>query len=220
MRQPKLLDLFCGAGGAGAGYARCGFEVIGVDLKPQPRYPFAFVQGDALAYLAEHGSEFDAIHASPPCQRFSAMTKRWRGKSTAHLDLIGPVRTILERLGKPFIIENVEGARDMLRNPVTLCGSMFDLDCPPGYYLRRHRLFECHGFHVGDLPHCEHAGQAISICGHGGGRSKRDGLSFLKCADWGKVMEIDWMTQAELAQAIPPAYTHWLGQEMLAAIPE
>jgi DNA (cytosine-5)-methyltransferase 1 len=212
MRKPRLLDLYCGAGGAAFGYARAGFEVVGVDLVPQKRFPFEFHQANALSYLASHAEEFDAFHASPPCQRFSTMTARWRGRSSSHKDWIGETRDALVKTGKPFVIENVEGAP--LHNPVVLCGSMFELPVPEGRYLRRHRLFEA-SFPTSPLPVCAHTGRAITICGHGGGTSTRDGLTFLKCKDWGVVMEIDWMTQAELAQAIPPAYTHWIGQEML-----
>src|SRR5690606_26563980 len=120
----RILDLFCGQGGAAVGYHMAGFEVIGVDIDPQPRYPFEFHQGDALEYLAKHGGEFDAIHASPPCQAYSrATTSGTRGN---HPRMIAPLRSALGILGKPYVSENVEGAP--LISPVRLCGSMFDLE--------------------------------------------------------------------------------------------
>ena len=122
---PRLLDLFCGAGGAGMGYHRAGFEVVGVDIKPQPRYPFEFHQADALTFVAEYGDRFDAVHASPPCQRFSDLAKR-NGNADEWPDLIEPLRPILRMIGRPYVIENVEGAP--LRDPAMLCGR-----CSPTY---------------------------------------------------------------------------------------
>src|SRR3990167_9378197 len=102
----RLLDLFCGAGGAGMGYHRACFEVVGVDNRPMPRYPFEFHQADALEYLVAHGHEFDVIHASPPCQRYSVMTKgMWKDRLEHHPDLIAPTRVLLIRSGKPYVIE-------------------------------------------------------------------------------------------------------------------
>jgi DNA (cytosine-5)-methyltransferase 1 len=142
--KPRLLDLFCGAGGCSVGYARAGFEVVGVDIVPQPRYPFAFVQADALEYLHELCSlgssrfgveiQFDAIHASPPCQAHSAVTP----DKSVHENLIPETRELLEATGLPYVIENVEGAKAELHDPAMLCGSMFD----PILDVRRHRLFE------------------------------------------------------------------------------
>lgn len=117
----RLLDLFCGAGGAGEGYRRAGFEVVGVDIKPQPKNPHRFIQGDALEYLAEHGGEYDAIHASPPCQAHCDLKHMWNAKDNP--DLIGPTRELLQKIGRPYIIENVEGAP--LISPIILCGTMF-----------------------------------------------------------------------------------------------
>jgi DNA (cytosine-5)-methyltransferase 1 len=208
--MPTLLDLFSGAGGAGMGYHRAGWEVVGVDLHPQPRYPFMFVQSDAVTALVSllHGgsvggytlSDFDAIHASPPCQRNSTMTKGlWKDRLKDHPDLITPIRPLLKRTGKPYIIENVPGAP--LHNPVILCGSMF------GLKVRKHRLFEC-SFPV-MTPPCNHKaqGRVVAVYGHSGGSSKRDGLTFGGVTTWRDAMQIDWMTGAELAEAIPPAYT-------------
>jgi site-specific DNA-cytosine methylase len=130
--KPRLLDLFCGAGGAGMGYHRAGFEVVGVDIAPQPHYPFEFHQGDALEYLAAHGHEFDAIHASPPCQRYSSIQRITKNKHKWP-DLVDPVRQLLIKSGKPYVIENVQGAP--LRVDAFMCGSMFGLG------MIRHRIF-------------------------------------------------------------------------------
>jgi site-specific DNA-cytosine methylase len=141
MVKPRLLDLFCGAGGAAMGYSRAGFEVVGVDIEPQPNYPFEFVQGDALEVLWGHGywgvpADFDAIHASPPCQHYANVT-RWRGDQADHPDLIAPVRDLLEQTGLPYVIENVRTAE--LRSCFLLCGSHFLLP------IRRHRYFVVEG---------------------------------------------------------------------------
>ena len=214
MSKPKLLDLFCKAGGAGAGYALAGFDVVGVDIAPQSRYPFEFHQGDALAYLAEHGDDFDAIHASPPCQRFSSMTKRW-ARSGEHPDLVGPVRELAQATGLPYVIENVSGAP--LEDPITLCGSSFVLGAVVDgevRQLRRHRLFESNL--PLDAPECSHRGRTIGVYGKPGGSSRRDGIRFGGVASWREAMGIDWMTADELREAIPPAYTEHIGTQLLA----
>jgi DNA (cytosine-5)-methyltransferase 1 len=219
MRQPRLLDLFCCAGGAGMGYHRAGFDVVGVDVEPQPRYPFTFVQGDALAYLAAHGQAFDAIHASPPCQgnlHGLNAVNRSLGRTVAHPDLIGATRELLRVSGKPYVIENVVGAR--LLAPVQYCGSSFGLP------IRRHRRFESNVLLL--APGCEHDrhrerrywtsamkdGQrqraaVVQVYGNGGERHL-----------WGPALGIDWMVPDELTQAIPPAYTEHIGRQLLAAI--
>ncbi len=133
-RKPRLLDLFCCAGGAGTGYSLAGFDVLGVDIKPQPNYPFPFIQTDALNLDSKFVLTFDAIHASPPCQSYSDLAKR-NGNADAWPRLIEPVRDLLVESGLPYIIENVEGAP--LRNPIVLCGTMFK-----GLRVLRHRLFE------------------------------------------------------------------------------
>lgn len=229
--MPRLLDLFCCAGGAGMGYHRAGFEVVGVDIKPQPHYPFEFHQADALEYLREHGHEFDAIHASPPCQRYSAMTNgRWQDRIENHPDLIEPVRKLLKIFGKPYIIENVPGAP--LINPVLLCGTMFGLQTKHGSQLRRHRYFETN-FPVGLTPACQHnkasvigvygGGQnpnrkripaTVGVYGHAGGTSERDGLIQFGTQDRRDAMGIDWMVGKELSESIPPAYTEWIGKQI------
>lgn len=213
----RILDLFCCAGGAGMGYSRAGFEVVGVDLAPQPRYPFAFIQADALSLDMRFIRSFDAIHASPPCQRFSDLAKRNRN-ADAWPDLVEPIRRLLTASGLPYIIENVEGAP--LIDPVMLCGTMF-----PGLRVIRHRLFEsnihltapAHGKHPLVFTHDKrkaHFGKLdewtspVQVTG-GGNCSKA------AAAD---AMGIDWMTKNELNEAIPPAFTEHLGRQLLAHI--
>lgn len=209
-----LLDTFCRAGGAGMGYHQAGFEVVGVDIEPQPNYPFEFIQGDAIEFIAKHGHEFDAIHASPPCQKFSTMTNGlWKDRTEQHPDLIAPTRKELIDTGKPFIIENVSGARSELINPIMLCGTMFGLQNENGNQLRRHRYFE--GLFI-FTPTCRHNNmQSVGVYGHSGGSSRRDGLTMFSVEDWKEVMQIDWMTGAELAEAIPPAYTKFIGEHLM-----
>jgi len=233
------------------GYSRAGFtEIVGVDIKPQPRYPFTFVQGDALAYVAEHGREFDAIHASPPCQAFTALKTMWNTKP--HSDLVEPTRALLKATGLPFVIENVEGAP--LLRPIMLCGTMFKLGVRNAE-LRRHRLFESN-IEWDMVPPCAHYERGV-MCGvyggHGrdrrrikpvtvgvygdgngrdyrkypatvgvyggaGGQSVRDGTQQFTTAERAEAMGIDWMTGDELSQAIPPAYTEFIGKQLLAAL--
>jgi DNA (cytosine-5)-methyltransferase 1 len=216
--MPKLLDLFCGAGGAAVGYHRAGFdEIVGVDINPQPRYPFEFVQADALEYVAEHGHEFDVIHASPPCQAFSIMTKT-QGRGGDHPDLISPTRTLLTSTNKPYVIENVPMAP--LCNPIMLCGTMFRLQTSQGNQLRRHRLFELSFPDLLLTPVCSH-NTLSSIGVHGGGQhpsrrhSLRGGRGRFGIEARREVMGIDWMTGAELNESIPPAYTEYIGKELL-----
>lgn len=205
--RPRLLDLFCGAGGAAMGYHRAGFDVIGVDINPQPNYPFEFVQGDALDPV--NWGRAAAIHASPPCQRYSTITAR-HGRQDEHPDLIPRTRFLLEATGVPYVIENVEGAP--LHHPVRLCGSMF------GLQVRRHRLFEAN-VSLTQLE-CDHRSQGpvVGVYGNTGGSSKRDGVTFGKVEDWKRAMDIDWMKAVELAQSIPPAYTDFIGRQLFEAI--
>jgi DNA (cytosine-5)-methyltransferase 1 len=210
MRRPKILDLFCGAGGAGMGYHRAGFDVTGVDINPQPRYPFAFHRADALAYLAEHGHEYDAIHASPPCQRFT-MAQNAAKNADAHPDLVTPVRSLLEASGRPWVMENVVGAP--MNTTIMLCGLSFGLN------VKRHRLFESNVLLFG-LPCPSHDQDYYVIFGHEV-RSRRTGFAAgrkNKIAEGRKAMGIDWMTRGELSEAIPPAYTEFIGRQLLAAI--
>lgn len=205
--RPRLLDLFCGAGGCSVGYARAGFEVVGVDLAAQPNYPFEFHRADALTYPLDG---FDAVHASPPCQAYSAL--RTVHRDVEYPDLVAATRARLIAAGVPYVIENVPGSP--LAAVVVLCGSMFGLGAA-GRQLRRHRLFETSVL-VMQLA-CQHEGQAIGV--YGGGPTAPDsalrggyqGLMAEKRA----AMGIDWpMTRRELNQAIPPAYTEFLGAQL------
>lgn len=221
MSRPILLDLFCGAGGAAMGYHRAGFDVVGVDIKPQPHFPFEFIQADweeplgILPGLWERQGRPYAIHASPPCQAYSTMTKKW-GRSAEHPDLVEPVREHLEMIGAPFVLENVVGSP--LVDPVMLCGTMFGL-VGSDWHLRRHRIFEPHGFDLWPPASCAHRpGYAMAVYGHPGGSSKRDPKArFGSFAEWQRAMGIDWMTAAELAEAIPPVYTEHIGAELIRA---
>lgn len=209
MSRPKLLDLFCGAGGAAMGYHRAGFEVTGVDINPQPNYPFTFHQGDALEYLAAHSHEYGVGHASPPCQRYTAMAACRPGLADTYPDLVGPTRELFEQTGLPYIIENVVGAP--VRADVTLCGHMF------GLALYRHRIFESNVplAQPDHVPHTLPASKAghwrpgtiMSVSGH------MSPIALARAA-----MGIDWTNRHELAESIPPAYTEELGRQMLAHI--
>jgi len=190
------------------GYHRAGFgEIVGVDHLPQPRYPFEFVQADALEFLAEHGREFDVIHASPPCQRYSQATPN--GYKEGHPNLIRPTRQILSAIGKSYVIENVTGARRHLKTPVMLCGSMFGLS------IFRHRWFEIWPCALLLTPPCQHDFTPVYVTGSTG----RSGCGFPRkdatIAAKRQAMDIDWMVTSEIDQAIPPAYTKWIGQQLL-----
>lgn len=205
----RLLDLFCGAGGAAMGYHLAGFdEIVGVDIRPQPRYPFQFVLGDALEYVAVHGHEFDAIHCSPPCQRYSKARKL---QGNNHPDLIAPVRELLKATGRPYVIENVRGA-PLAPDAVMLVGSVF------GLRTMRPRLFECSfdvPFLLAPPANAKHAkmgrqpkdGEYVHVVGH------VSDVPYCR-----KAMGIDWMTQGELSQSIPPAYTQWIGERLLESL--
>lgn len=199
------------------GYHRAGFEVVGIDINPQPRYPFEFHQADALEFVAQHGHRFDVIHASPPCQAYSVTASLSNGN---HPELVEETRTALLATGKPYVIENVPGAP--LVNPLMLCGSMF-----PGLRVIRHRLFETLPVVWWAPAPCQHVGKTAPMFwgdllanGHrGGSQLKRfryitvAGHNFIN-ADAEQAMQIDWMLNRELAQAIPPAYTEWLGNQI------
>jgi len=226
----RLLDLFCGAGGAAMGYHRAGFEVVGVDINPQPRYPFEFHQADAMSIL--RGMEgwpsfngemwrpgyFDAVHASPPCQAYSAANNIHQ--RTDHPDLIDATRDLLLATGLPYVIENVPGAP--LRNPYLLCGLAFGLN------VKRHRLFETPIAML--TPPCPpHTGDWLLVFGHTvlerckqSGRTANNGPILRRKhvgTDRGReAMGIEWMNRDELSQAIPPAYTEFIGEQLMAAL--
>jgi DNA (cytosine-5)-methyltransferase 1 len=198
MTKPLLYDVFCGAGGATKGYQRAGFRVIGIDNKPQKHYcGDGFILMDAIEFLSRYlAGEFPraaAFAASPPCQRYSAITKQ-HGKSVvnSHPDLIEPIRSLFLATGKPFVIENVVNAP--LLHPVMLCGSMFNLHSGE-FYLQRHRLFECSWGLQNLKMKCAHPGTVLSVYGHAGGNSCRDHRKFGYFADWRIGMGIDWMTR-------------------------
>jgi len=200
----RLLDLFCGAGGAAMGYHRAGFEVVGVDINPQPRFPFEFHQADALEFPLDG---FDVIHASPPCQGYSHLTPK-EYKST-HEKLIQRLRILLKQSGKPYIIENVAGAKDELDDPVMLCGTMFGLRC------YRHRYFETSfGF---DVPmECDHS--EIPLLVTTASKASRElrqklGIKPKTVKNAPLAYGIDWMDFKGLKESIPPAYTQYIGEQ-------
>ncbi len=224
--RPRLLDLFCGAGGAAVGYSRAGFEVVGVDIKPQPHYPFESWQMDALSILRSWswgtvirpGSDrdwldaprigvdhFDAIHASPPCQRYIRGGLSHRDK---HPDLLGPTRELLEATGLPYVIENVPGAP--MRADLVLCGSMF------GLKVRRHRWFEANFPLPAMTLACDHSQKIAGVYGNPHGkRGAWRGMLPGSLESWSEAMGIDWMTTAELADAIPPSFTELIGHQLM-----
>lgn len=212
--RPKLLDLFCGAGGAGMGYHRAGFDVVGIDLNPQPNYPFDFVQADALGYFAEHGASFNAVHASPPCQASCTLIKgNQRATAANHINLIPYTRALLADFDGPNVIENVQGSD--LRRDLTLCGEMFGLG------VIRHRYFEINNFTAAQPPHIKHRGRVagyrhgewfdgpyFAVYGDGGGKGS--------VKQWQIAMGIDWTdARREIAEAIPPAYAEFVGTKMM-----
>ena len=211
--KPQLLDLFCCQGGAARGYQLAGFHVTGVDIEAQPRYiGDAFYQGDALEYVAAHGHEFDAIHASPPCQRYSVQTNPlYRGN---HPDLIAPTRELLRATGKPYAIENVENARRLLINPVKLCGSMF------GLKVWRHRYFEIWPDTLLLTPACNHSNEPVLITGTTRRKPERGGRFEYTADQCREAAECHWMSREGLDEAIPPAYTEYIGRYLMAVVRE
>jgi DNA (cytosine-5)-methyltransferase 1 len=197
----RIADFFCCAGGAAVGYDRAGFEVVGVDIDPQPNYPFEFHQADAMTFPLEG---FDAIHASPPCQAFSLATGYHPAARADHPDLVDPIRQRLLKAGVPFVIENVPGAP--LRHDVLLCGEMF------GLRVHRHRYFETHGFLVMQPRHAPHQLRgADHNCHIEPGVARIVAGNYANHEDASDAMGIDWMTRRELAESIPPAYTEHIG---------
>ena len=214
MNKPRLLDLFSCAGGAARGYQRAGFHVTGVDINPQPNYcGDVFHQGDALEFLAKHGHEYDAVHTSPPCQSSCNLTKG-TNKGKIYPNLIPATREMLTHFDVPTVIENVQGSD--LRRDLTLCGLMFDLK------VFRHRYFELGGWSMPEPDHVSHKGHRVAGWRHG---VKHDGDMFAvygdgggkgSVQDWQRAMGIDWTDdKKELAEAIPPAYTEFIGLQMI-----
>lgn len=217
-----MLDLFAGVGGTAVGYHRAGFDVVGVDTEPQPDYPFEFVRADALRTLLDPAvvRDFDVIHASPPCQASTALTKGTNRETRSHLhtNLIPATRELLKLTGLPFVIENVQGAQ--VRRDLTLCGEMFGLG------VIRHRYFEVEGLDVTPPEHLPHRGRVagmrhgqwftgpyFAVYGEGGGKGT--------VAQWREAMGIDWTwDRRSIAEAIPPAYTEYVGLQLAEQLRE
>jgi DNA (cytosine-5)-methyltransferase 1 len=207
-RRPRLLDLYCCQGGAGKGYDDAGFDVTGVDKDPQPRYPFRFVQADAIAFVLEHGAAFDFIHASCPCQHDSECQ---RIQANDHPNLIAPTRTALEATGRPWVIENVRGAVPKLHTPMMLCGQMFGL---ANY---RHRYFETGGgFTLTQPDHPPHLvpqakmGRPVPPGHYGQFVGNFSGVPLAR-----EVLEVPWMNRDGIRECIPPAYAQYVGAAAL-----
>jgi DNA (cytosine-5)-methyltransferase 1 len=208
----KLLDLYCGVGGASAGYAAAGFEVHGVDLKHGKRYPYIYLRADVLDVLQDDNfiQQFDVIHASPPCQTHS-ITQHLRnaqGKTTSKVDLIPQTRAALIASGKPYIIENVPGSP--LINPVQLCGSSFNLK------VRRHRLFESNMPIKGTGCNHKAQGRPIGVYGSLNDQIPNGGRTAVNITEARQAMGIDWAIWTELVEAIPPVYTDYLGAQIVS----
>lgn len=207
--RPRCLDLFCGAGGSGVGLYRAGFDMTGVDIKAQPRYPFEFKQADALEYAIKYGHEFDFIWASPPCQSESVCANIGTYNRDDYPRLICATRVVLDCIGKPYVIENVVGAH-MLSHRIVLCGLMF------GLKVLRHRQFESN-YLLLQPDHPSHKGIRIGkdgyCCVAGTGDSGRERIDAYhrRLSTWKTAMGIDWMLKREITQAIPPAYTEFIG---------
>lgn len=214
MNKPRLLDLFCGAGGCARGYMDAGFYVVGVDIEPQPHYcGDEFIQADAITFPLDG---FDVRHASPPCQHYTEMLN-WNGQDrSSYPDLIGRVRERLQDTGKPYVIENVTGARKHLVDPIMLCGNMF------GLRVYRHRWFEISpDVFIFKHPHIKHrikAAHAGKVAGSGqfwcpvGKFGQKDSAQRAMGIDW---MQISGRDSREISQAIPPAYTRWIGEQLM-----
>ena len=210
MARPKLLDLFCGGGGAAKGYHDAGFDVVGVDNKPQPHYPYKMAVADALMYAVAFGRQYDVIHASPVCKGYSVSTP----DKSLHKKGIAITRRVLQWIGKPYIIENVPGARRDMINPLMHCGTMFDL------LTMRHRYFESNP-QIWIAPRtCSHYRKAVRQgCKPNRDKHYMSPTGHFSDVEFGKiVMDINWLGQTGLAQAIPPAYTKWYGEQFMELI--
>ena len=205
-KKLRVLDLFCGGGGAGMGYSLAGFEVLGVDIINQEKYPFKFIKDDAIDFLKKHGNEFDFIHASPPCQGYSNLTpEAHKGK---YKKLIPELRELLQSTGKPYCIENVAGARHELNNPLMLCGSMF------GLRTQRHRYFETN-FNIDSPLKCDHTSIPLLVTtASKASREKRFklGMKPKTVKNAPLAYGIDWLGFKELKECIPPAYTMYIAK--------
>ncbi len=223
-KKYKLLDAYCGAGGAGMGYHLSGFEVTGIDNRPQPNYPFRFMRRDALDYITKYGHLYDVIHASPPCQAYSCSTGQYRKKGKEYPDLLAPTRAVIEGTKKYGIIENVLPAP--IRKDMVLKGYPFGLD------VIRARAFEFIGFFLmqpGFPPKNGSTIQGDYVSVYGNARSKKDKImkpykgwvkgEITVLQAWHNAMGIKWkMTNKELSESIPPKYTEYIGNELMNVI--
>jgi len=217
----KVLDLFCGGGGASMGYYQAGFEVIGIDIKKKRNYPFQLIKADVMKFLKETPQkwfeQFDLISASPPCQKYSRASNGASWGEVSKVDLIHDLRIELKRLNIPYVIENVEGSP--LVNPIKLCGSMF------GLKVRRHRIFETSfSIDLGEIK-CQHKKQGKPIGVYGSmndtvkgvcsktGKTVYGGSTAKSIEEASMAMGIDWLGWSSLKEAIPPAYTKFIGQQ-------
>lgn len=233
MSRPRLLDLFCGEGGAGMGYHRAGFDVHGVDNSTArlSHYPFTWAISDAIEYALNHGHEYDAIHASPTCTGYSRGTAAIPDRLTRYDRLIAATREALEIVGVPYVIENVSDARQELRNPALLCGRMFALtakdDDDTELVMDRHRLFEVSGFPLLAPEHLPHD-RSLQVAGSYGGarRDKREAREIRKggyvpSADVQRaLLGTPWMTEKGCQLSIPPAYTEFIGTQLITHLEE
>ena len=218
--RPRLLDLFCGAGGAGMGYHRAGFDVVGVDIVPQPHYPFEFIQDDALECIEDADLEYQAIHASPPCQFFSLMSNRARGRgglADERVDLLTPTLALIRSLPIPYVVENVVGSAPPLKPTISLHGGMFGLG------VVRTRLFESNvvlmsaafPIPVKRIGVYGRAPDGRRLWGIHPNSEFRAAASLKEAQD---AMGMDWGDWHGVKEAIPPAYTEWIGAQLLAAL--
>lgn len=205
----RLLDIFCGAGGASKGYEMAGFDVTGIDVKSGKRYPFTYIKKDFKTLTVEDLQDYDVIHASPPCQTFS-ITKNLRiaqNKKTDKEDLLDVTRQLLIDSGKPYVLENVPGAP--LRNPIQLCGSVFNLQ------VRRHRLFESNMPLKGSGCDHKQQGRPVGIYGSLNDKIPGGGQTAKTIEIAREAMGINWMIWTELVEAIPPMYTEFIGKQVM-----
>lgn len=215
--MPRLLDLFCGAGGCSVGYARAGFEVVGIDNKPHADYPFPIVVADAMEFLAVPTflQGFDVVHASPPCPAYSVSTHA-TGTAANHPQLIQPVREALRAWGGVYVIENVEGAKWAMDHPLTICGWAMGLK-----HLRRHRLFESNAPLMSPGCLCPN-GDTVSVFGHSGEDRRKSAGGIRKhvpISEVRKLMGVEWMrSRDDVSDSIPPAYTEYLGAQLVEHI--
>jgi len=229
LSKPRLLDAFCCEGGAAVGYARAGFEVVGVDLEPRfaKRYPYEFHAGDALEFIKEHGHEFDVIHASPPCQGYSRGNA---GRETKWPKLIPQTRDALIATGKPYIIENVKDAGPHMVDPTMLCGCMFDLSTIDTdgvrIHLQRPRLFETNWDLTAPRP-CDHSAHEWVAGAYGGARRNKYEAKYIRKGGYvppdkdvvKALLGIEHdMTWNSLYESIPPSYTGFIGRRMLEVL--